>query len=531
MDSLPPLSPGAAEWFDHILAIPSTEKPMDHDLPAGLSAEEVEYCHHLAGSGDKKAVPYLLAMVRKYPDFRPLYTYLRGAYTNQGMDEKTMAIAEEMRRRFPDYLFARMAMAQGALFKGDPETALAELGGRYNLRELYPDRDVFHLTEIWHFHYLAAIIDCELGNADLAVGVLHAFQEIDAPANLSKAVLRAITRVAIAKLKMKMKEEDELVSVTPLPRAPRPVKTKPAVFQHPEIKLLHEVGSILSEQFIRSVLAHPRESLIEDLLLLIEDCRERSPNFLAGRARNEGKDAFIHAVHFLAEIEAKGTTPALLRFFSMHPKEVGFWMRNAFDFSASLATLLQDDTGDCFEWLKKPGIGSFCRGYIIGGLGELARRDPGRRDEIIRGFAALLEFYFQCPADAQILDARVVTEIVHELAELGARESLPLIREAYQRNLISLFRIGPLENVESKVLDPQPPRMQQPAPNMIDLHRKIAEDFIAGQEQADGGYDDSDIDTDEDIDIPSPARREWTPGRNDPCPCGSGKKYKKCCMP
>ncbi|MFQ5796612.1 MAG: SEC-C metal-binding domain-containing protein, partial [Candidatus Bipolaricaulia bacterium] len=20
-------------------------------------------------------------------------------------------------------------------------------------------------------------------------------------------------------------------------------------------------------------------------------------------------------------------------------------------------------------------------------------------------------------------------------------------------------------------------------------------------------------------------------GRNDPCPCGSGKKYKKCCLP
>ncbi|MGA7454642.1 MAG: SEC-C metal-binding domain-containing protein [Rhodoplanes sp.] len=20
------------------------------------------------------------------------------------------------------------------------------------------------------------------------------------------------------------------------------------------------------------------------------------------------------------------------------------------------------------------------------------------------------------------------------------------------------------------------------------------------------------------------------PGRNDPCPCGSGKKYKKCCL-
>jgi SEC-C motif-containing protein len=26
-----------------------------------------------------------------------------------------------------------------------------------------------------------------------------------------------------------------------------------------------------------------------------------------------------------------------------------------------------------------------------------------------------------------------------------------------------------------------------------------------------------------------PKKSESTPGRNDPCPCGSGKKYKKCC--
>ncbi len=26
-----------------------------------------------------------------------------------------------------------------------------------------------------------------------------------------------------------------------------------------------------------------------------------------------------------------------------------------------------------------------------------------------------------------------------------------------------------------------------------------------------------------------PIKAEKTPDRNDPCPCGSGKKYKKCC--
>jgi len=29
--------------------------------------------------------------------------------------------------------------------------------------------------------------------------------------------------------------------------------------------------------------------------------------------------------------------------------------------------------------------------------------------------------------------------------------------------------------------------------------------------------------------ITSPIRAEKTVGRNDPCPCGSGKKYKNCC--
>jgi len=34
-----------------------------------------------------------------------------------------------------------------------------------------------------------------------------------------------------------------------------------------------------------------------------------------------------------------------------------------------------------------------------------------------------------------------------------------------------------------------------------------------------------------DVPVSAPVRREETrTGRNDPCPCGSGKKYKKCCL-
>ncbi len=50
--------------------------------------------------------------------------------------------------------------------------------------------------------------------------------------------------------------------------------------------------------------------------------------------------------------------------------------------------------------------------------------------------------------------------------------------------------------------------------------------FIAGLEP-DKPEDLTDLENA--LNAPPPIRAGATPGRNDPCPCGSGKKYKKCC--
>jgi hypothetical protein len=57
-------------------------------------------------------------------------------------------------------------------------------------------------------------------------------------------------------------------------------------------------------------------------------------------------------------------------------------------------------------------------------------------------------------------------------------------------------------------------------------------DELDGDEE-DGGFDDGD-DLDEDDlaqkeESITVVRHEPRVGRNDPCPCGSGKKFKKCC--
>jgi len=46
----------------------------------------------------------------------------------------------------------------------------------------------------------------------------------------------------------------------------------------------------------------------------------------------------------------------------------------------------------------------------------------------------------------------------------------------------------------------------------------------------DDGHVEDNVTPFESIEEESPSRSVHPPGRNDPCPCGSGKKYKKCCL-
>lgn len=55
--------------------------------------------------------------------------------------------------------------------------------------------------------------------------------------------------------------------------------------------------------------------------------------------------------------------------------------------------------------------------------------------------------------------------------------------------------------------------------------RELSQFELASFQRVDGEwrYDDSEVNP------KSPPVRVFKVGRNDPCPCGSGKKYKKCC--
>lgn len=103
--------------------------------------------------------------------------------------------------------------------------------------------------------------------------------------------------------------------------------------------------------------------------------------------------------------------------------------------------------------------------------------------------------------------------IVAELVDLQAVGAMPAIRAAFAEAVLDCSVCGDLEDVELGMgLRTQ---RDTPRPN-YQQKRKVSE---------------AEDDEDEEPLVEQVIRAEPKIGRNDPCPCGSGKKYKKCCMP
>lgn len=91
--------------------------------------------------------------------------------------------------------------------------------------------------------------------------------------------------------------------------------------------------------------------------------------------------------------------------------------------------------------------------------------------------------------------------LISYLVDLKAIESIATIRQAYNENYVDCTIMGDLEDVEID-LGFRDHRSQPPS------YPSMAEKYGL-----------------------TPFQREPIKiGRNDPCPCGSGKKYKKCCL-
>lgn len=167
------------------------------------------------------------------------------------------------------------------------------------------------------------------------------------------------------------------------------------------------------------------------------------------------------------------------------------------------------------HYLINSSSDEFSRVTASDGLAKIAKFNPEMRDTIVAKFGEYLK------SPDQNLDG-LNGLVVCSLMDLKATELIDLIRPLYEQDLVDITTSGDLEDVEiglglrSKRETPKP-------------HYGITgsnTEFKSALSLGDDDWENS-------FNLPNNqtfVRDAPKLGRNDPCPCGSGKKYKKCCL-
>jgi hypothetical protein len=151
-------------------------------------------------------------------------------------------------------------------------------------------------------------------------------------------------------------------------------------------------------------------------------------------------------------------------------------------------------------YLQDPSHGLWSRFAAGRAIGRIGVRHPEAREECITVLTGALEQH----ADN---DPGLNGCLISELMELKAVEALPAIRAAFESGSVDELVPGDLEDVEIHLGVRS--RRATPAPYRALLQRQLGTV----------------------LDLVAPAAPDWARvGRNDPCPCGSGLKFKKCCL-
>ncbi len=157
------------------------------------------------------------------------------------------------------------------------------------------------------------------------------------------------------------------------------------------------------------------------------------------------------------------------------------------------------------NFLTDPAIHTTPATVAMEGLKEIASRHPEQRATCID----ILIHPLQNRADE---DESVLGFAVNTLVHMKAVEAIDPIRDAFRRDAVDISIVGDVEDVEMLL----GLRQRRATPKPL-YHARYGTPFAKPEGMFQTEIDEEPV-------------KSVKVGRNDPCPCGSGKKYKKCCL-
>ncbi len=163
-------------------------------------------------------------------------------------------------------------------------------------------------------------------------------------------------------------------------------------------------------------------------------------------------------------------------------------------------------------------------------LTQILLHHPEKREEIVGLYKGVIDFFLSSKTDQTIIDETMIGLMIGDIIECNGKELLPEIKRLFDEEITDESVSGSLEEVIDE-LD------EMPEGEYDENYKKQLQNYFEIQAElalweADDDYDDwEEVEDDTEYfysgDKPF-VRTTPKVGRNEPCPCGSGKKYKNC---
>jgi hypothetical protein len=340
-----------------------------------------------------------------------------------------------------------------------------------------------------------------------------------------------------------------------------------------EVEELYVNDLKISDELYDTILRSDRSALITDIEKLFQHATDQFKIFSAKDVSNQNTFFVWHAVFILRDLKATEALPALFNFLRYDEDITGFYLGDGlvefgWQIFYSLGNTNLPLLVDFFKNYKEE---YFVRSEILETFKQTIFHHPERQAEVEGHLRELLlfvstvsfedDFYIDELSESllEILGQLQLTNLFPDVKRLLNEEKLSLLTQIswkdFERLYVSGKQVHNLDRQEFKT------------------RKEIYDEYILAAETADDEDEDGDFDEedfgDEDFesylnsldeedtvedspkvqdddytenfeeakdksyidyqDVQTPyVKKEPDVGRNDPCPCGSGKKYKKC---
>ena len=498
--------------------------------------KKLQILYEEASKGKKSSINKFHGYIEKYPKNPQLKNYLSVLYANMDDMDKSKEVNHWILAEHPDYLFGKLNLAFEYYAKKEFDKMPEILGDGIELKTLYPKRDIFHIVEVMAMLKAAVFYYGAIGDLEQAEIRFEIMKDLEPDSNDTEQAEKQLMadRLIIAHERF-LKEQESRITVN-VNKTKNNQKTDPPVFTNTEVESLYKKGFDIDEDILRTILDLPRKTLISDLELILKDSIDRyeyfNDRFNDYEVTEEGLNFVVHSLFLLGELESTGSIDSVLNIFRQDEEYYELY------FSDLLTEMIWEPVykitnkklDNLSEFMYEPGIYTYAKS-LIPDIVEQVFIHQDRREEVTKWYKDVLGFYLKSSMDDNVIDSDVIAFIISGVADLKIKELLPVIKKLFDRKIVSTGICGSFSDIEKDILSNKSFRNERELLTIFDRYTQTNTIFENNKQQDGNGFFDPPYEKDDyEYEAPMTIVKEKKVGRNEPCPCGSGKKYKKCCM-